>query len=190
MQARPLFGSFAIGAVVTVPPPAPPAPPPAAAKPAPANAPATSLPANANHSPRLRVVPNTATPSTPATPAPAATPAAQALPPPPPPEKRVTPWLTDALRTLEPKLDLIHVAAFLGIALAAFLSCGSRAPLRLLVAMAFLSEIIPDWHDGWIDATDLLDLLANLAGIGLGAWLFHLVEFAARRLARRAATTA
>lgn len=125
-----------------------------------------------------------AAPSTPAppppalaaTPAPApAKPAAKppAAPPPPPPKPHRS--LTEHLRRLDLKLDLVHLTAFLVLALAVFGATRRSTNWPLLAALAILSELVPDWHEGWSDRGDLLDLLSDLCGIALAAGAFHLL---------------
>ena len=186
MQFRPLIGSFLTGEAVTL------QSEPAKADPAPA-APEISAgqaqPTNPPR-PRLRVIPGKAGspkagPRETAKPSPKPVPPAAKPPPKPTPEPRSQPRITDAIRNLDLKLDLIHIAAFFVLSLAVFLAAGSLFPWRLLSVVALLSEIVPNWHNGWADTGDLLDLASNLGGLALGAGTFTLLARLGRKLFKR-----
>ncbi len=147
LQFKPLVGSFITGEAAPFQPPSPaPAPPAPVKRRPPAEAPVTS-------------------------PSPASEPRSAPTTP-PAPETRQAPWLTELVREFDIRFRFVHLAAFAGLSLASFIALGSLRPRGPLAAIAFLSELINDWHNREIDWGDLLDLFWNLLGILLGLTLF------------------
>ncbi|WP_353568256.1 hypothetical protein [Haloferula sargassicola] len=158
MQFRPLIGTFVTGAT-----PALPDPPPVAAQPASRGKPTP---------------PSRPTDQPSATPPPALEPGPAASPP---AEIRRVPRVTRFLRMADLKFRFVHLLAFLGLSLAAFITAAGLRPLPLLAALALLSEVVSDWHDRAADLGDLLDLAWDLLGILLAMLVFRAVK---RGLAR------
>ena len=171
MQSRPLLGTFVTGGA-EAPPPAVAATDATPSVSEPAAVPSTGTPAGSLPAPGDQPGPATTAPAHPG--------AADRLPPmpdttAPPPEPRSQPVITEAIRKLDPKINMIHLAAFFALGIGVFLATGTLAPWRLLAVIAVLSEAVPTWQNRRTDAGDLLDLTTNLLGIALAAGTFLLL---------------
>lgn|GEM_PF-5026856 len=86
------------------------------------------------------------------------------------------------LGAIDRESPILHLVVFAGFALGVSALCGSATPWPVLLGVAALSEIVPS-QLGWrFEASDLLDLIENLAGVGIGLLAWWLGR---RLLARR-----
>lgn len=90
----------------------------------------------------------------------------------PPRKARRSGWLHRFLFEVNRRFAAAHLVLFTGVTLAFLAITGSASQWRLPLALALLSEVVPELTDhlgGW---DDWLDLVSNLAGVGLAvlAW--------------------
>lgn len=93
--------------------------------------------------------------------------------------------LVKLFRKIDHDWRFAHFAAFCGVGLALFTLLGWRESWLFSIALAGLSEVIPNLLLRDFGADDAVDLVANFAGLGLAAVL---VEAARRWIARRRRT--
>jgi hypothetical protein len=90
----------------------------------------------------------------------------------PEPEPRDSGALHRTLREIDKRFGPAHLLLFTGLTLLILTITGRGSQWRLPLALALLSEIIPemtDHHGGW---DDWVDLASNLAGVGLAVLLW------------------
>lgn len=97
-------------------------------------------------------------------------------PSPKPHESRSDHGLAKLFRKIDHDWRFAHVAAFCGVGLALFTLAGLRESWHLAVLLAGLSEVVPNLQLQDFQADDAVDLIANFAGLGLAAVLFHLAR--------------
>jgi len=145
---HPVIGDFAVGEVDGTPPlpPAPEPPLPVPALPAP-----------------VPIIPEIVEqPAPPESPDAVKVPVAK-----PVPEARSSSTLHKALRAVDKRLPVAHVGLFIGITLMVLFLTGRGNQWRIPLALAVLSELVPELTDhigGW---DDWADVLQNFAGVGL-----------------------
>ena len=90
--------------------------------------------------------------------------------------------LVKLFRKIDHDWRFAHFAAFCGVGLALFALAGLRDAWPFAVALAGLSEVVPNLLLRDFGADDAVDLVANFAGLGCAAVL---VAAAGKRIARR-----
>ena len=153
---HPVPNTFSVGE--TSPPP-PKAPKPATpAKPAPPiSKPANPPPKETPSPPPVATVPSTPTPEITA---------------PPEPKPRDSGWLYRTLREIDKRFGPAHLVLFTGLTLTVLIITGQSSQWRLPLAIALLSEIVPELVDrqgGW---DDWIDVITNISGVGLAVLLW------------------